>query len=222
MLLENTIVRLLQYMWDHADQLLGYTLGHIAMVASGLALALLVGIPLGMISARSERAASIILAAANIIQVFPSLALLALLMIVLGLGFYTVVAGLFLYSLLPVIRNTYVGLKQVDRSVTEAGRGVGMSALQLLIKVQLPLSLPFLMAGLRVAAVIAIGVATLAPMIGGDGLGREIYSGINYRNEIRIYAGAIPAALLAIIADLVLGRIQGRLESGVRRQAANR
>nr|WP_230986894.1 ABC transporter permease [Cohnella fermenti] len=200
-------------MQDNWPHLLSLIWSHIVMVLCGLALALVVGIPLGIVSARSERLAAVILAAANIVQVVPSLALLALLMIFLGLGFKTIVVGLFLYSLLPVIRHTYVGIKQVDKGVVEAGRGIGMSPLQLLMKIKLPLSLPFLMAGLRVAAVIAIGVATLAPLIGGEGLGREIYSGLNMRNNVQIYAGAIPAALLAILADLVLGRLQGRLRA---------
>lgn len=215
---QNMMVQLYQYVQDNAGHLLTLTLEHILMVLCGLGLALLVGIPLGIISARNEKLASIILAVANIIQVLPSLALLALLMIMLGLGFKTIVVGLFLYSLLPIIRNTYVGLKQVDKGIVEAGRGVGMSSLQLLFKVQLPMSLPFLMAGLRVAAVIAIGVAALAPLIGGDGLGREIYAGLNLRNNLKIYAGAIPAALLAILADLILGRLEVKLKRG-RRQA---
>ena len=206
-------MELLAYLQDNWLHLLSLTWGHIVMVLCGLGLALAVGIPLGIVSARNERLAAVILAAANVIQVLPSLALLALLMIVLGLGFKTIVVGLFLYSLLPVIRHTYVGLKQVDRGIVDAGRGVGMSQLQLLAKVQLPLSLPFLMAGLRVAAVIAIGVATLAPLIGGDGLGREIYAGLNLRNNVQIYAGAIPAALLAILADIVLGRLQTKFRA---------
>lgn len=206
-------MELLAYLQDNWQHLLSLTWSHIVMVLCGLGLALVVGIPLGIVSARNERLAQIILATANIVQVLPSLALLALLMIMLGLGFKTIVVGLFLYSLLPVIRHTYVGLKQVDSGITDAGRGVGMSALQLLTKVQLPLSLPFLMAGLRVAAVIAIGVATLAPLIGGDGLGREIYSGLNMRNNVKIFAGAIPAAMLAILADIVLGRMQARFRA---------
>lgn len=206
-------MELLEYLQDNWQHLLSLTWGHIVMVLCGLGLALAVGIPLGIVSARNERLAQVILATANVVQVLPSLALLALLMIVLGLGFKTIVVGLFLYSLLPVIRHTYVGLKQVDKGITDAGRGVGMSALQLLAKVQLPLSLPFLMAGLRVAAVIAIGVATLAPLIGGDGLGREIYSGLNMRNNVKIFAGAIPAAMLAILADIVLGRLQSRFRA---------
>lgn len=211
---QNVVVQLLHYMQDNAGHLLSLTWDHIIMVLCGLGLALLVGIPLGIISARNEKLASIILTTANIIQVIPSLALLALLMIVLGLGFKTIVVGLFLYSLLPIIRNTYVGLKQVDAGISEAGKGVGMSSLQLLLKVQLPLSLPFLMAGLRIAAVIAIGVATLAPLIGGEGLGREIYAGLNLRNSVKIYAGAIPAALMAIMADIFLGRLQEKLKTG--------
>ncbi|MBB6675127.1 ABC transporter permease [Cohnella nanjingensis] len=208
----------LNYMQDHAGYLLSLTWGHLVMVFCGLGLALLVGIPLGVVCAKNEKLAPWILTTANIIQVLPSLALLALVMIMLGLGFKTIVFSLFLYSLLPIIRNTYVGLKEVDAGVNEAGKGVGMSAWQLLFKVQLPLSLPFLMAGLRLAAVIAIGVATLAPLIGGEGLGREIYAGLNLRNNLKIYAGAIPAALLAILADIVLGKLQDKLKQG-RRQA---
>ncbi|WP_429368307.1 ABC transporter permease [Paenibacillus sp. DS2015] len=204
-------LNLLQYVQQNAGYLLHLTWVHIIMVFSGLGLALIVGIPLGVLSARSKKLAAFILPVANFIQVIPSLALLALLMIVLGLGFKTVVVGLFLYSLLPIIRNTYMGLIQVDPGISEAGKGVGMSSMQLLLQVQLPLALPFLMAGLRIAAVIAIGVATLAPLIGGEGLGREIYSGLNLHNNIKIYAGAIPACLLAILADIFLGMLQNKL-----------
>lgn len=207
---QNGVGALLIYMQENGGYLLTLAWNHIVMVLTGVGLALVAGIPLGMLCLRNERLAGFILAAANTIQVLPSLALLALLMIFLGLGFKTIVAGLFLYSLLPVIKNTYVGLKQVDANLLEAGKGIGMSPLQLLMKVQFPLSLPFLAAGIRLAAVIAIGVATLAPLIGGDGLGREIYAGLNLRNSLKIYAGAIPAALLAILADVLLGRLQGR------------
>jgi osmoprotectant transport system permease protein len=211
----NFGMQLFNYVSGHTGELLELTLQHILMVLCGIGLALVVGIPLGIISARHKRWGSIIMSAANVIQVFPSLALLAILMIVFGLGFYTVVIGLFLYSLLPIIRNTFVGLTQVDRSVTDAGVGMGMSGAQLIWRVQLPLSVPFVLAGLRVAAVIAIGVATMAPLIGGDGLGREIYAGINARNPVRIYAGAIPAAALAFAADIALGRLQQKKRSAV-------
>ncbi|MBN6187205.1 ABC transporter permease [Aneurinibacillus sp. BA2021] len=207
---ENIYSDTVRYLANNWDTLLLLTVQHIGMVVSGVFLALIVGIPLGILAARKERAAGAILALANVIQVFPSLALLAILMIFFGIGFTSVVIGLFLYSLLPIIRNTYVGLKEVDKSATEAGVGVGMTAFQLLMKVQLPLALSFILSGIRIAAVIAIGVATLAPFIGGEGLGKEIYSGINLRDPIKIYTSAILAALLAIAADLLLGKAQKR------------
>ncbi|GLX66162.1 ABC transporter permease [Paenibacillus glycanilyticus] len=197
-----------RYVKENWPDLLVFTGQHIMMVLIGLLLALVVGIPFGILASRNRVNARIILTVANIIQVFPSLALLVLLMVVFGLGTTTVVVGLFLYSLLPVIRNTYVGLTQVDKSIMEAGKGVGMSPLQIMLQVQLPLALPFMLTGIRIAAVIAIGVATIAPLVGGDGLGREIYSGINMNNSARLYAGAIPAAILALLADLALERVQ--------------
>jgi osmoprotectant transport system permease protein len=197
-----------RYVRENWVDLLVFTGQHIMMVLIGLLLALVVGIPLGIMASRNRVSARIILTVANIIQVFPSLALLVLLMVVFGLGTTTVVVGLFLYSLLPVIRNTYVGLTQVDKSIMEAGKGVGMSPLQIMMSVQLPLALPFMLTGIRIAAVIAIGVATIAPLVGGDGLGREIYSGINMNNSARLYAGAIPAAILALLADFALERLQ--------------
>jgi osmoprotectant transport system permease protein len=137
--------------------------------------------------------------------------MLVLLMMWLGLGTFTVTIGLFLYSLNPVVRNTYVGLTEVNPSYVEAGRGVGMSRLQMLLQVRLPLSLTYIVSGIRIAAVIAVGVAAIAPLVGGEGLGREIYAGINNQNPLRIYAGAIPAALLAIVADIALGAAQRKL-----------
>jgi len=197
-----------RYIRENWMDLLVFTGQHIFMVLIGLLLALAVGIPLGVLASRNRRTGQVILTLANIIQVFPSLALLVLLMVAFGLGTTTVVIGLFLYSLLPIIRNTYVGLTQVDKSIMEAGKGVGMSPLQVMLSVQVPLALPFILTGIRIAAVIAIGVATIAPLVGGDGLGREIYSGINMSNSARLYAGAIPAALLALVADLLLEKVQ--------------
>lgn len=206
------IITFFQYFGKNWADLLALTYDHILMVLLGMILALAVGIPLGIICAKNNKLASGIMAVANIIQVFPSLALLAVLMLFFGLGFNTVVIGLFLYALLPIIRNTYVGLKEVDPSISQAGRGVGMATIQLLLKVQLPLSLPFLLAGVRVALVISIGVATLAPFIGGEGLGRMIYSGINLRDPMKIYSGAIIAAIMAILADYLLGKAQKKLD----------
>lgn len=188
------------------------TYEHILMVFLGIGLALIVGVPLGILCTKNKRFETIIISLANVIQVVPSLAMLAILMIIFGLGLKTIVIGLFLYSLLPIIRNTFVGLREVNQNSVEAGEGMGMTPMQILFKVKFPLSLPFILAGLRIAVVIAIGVATLAPFIGGEGLGREIVSGINVRDANKIYGGAIMATLLAIILDYLLGKLQTRLE----------
>lgn len=211
----NFIVELGSYMLENSSELLELTIEHLLMVTYGIALALIVGIPLGIIAAKNDKLAPIIISVTNVIQLIPSLALLAILMLYFGFGFKTVVIGLFLYSLLPIVKNTYVGIKEVDESIVEAGIGNGMTTLQLLAKVQFPLSIPFLMAGLRLAAVIAISVATIGPYIGADGLGREIVSGISLQSDVKIYAGAIPATLMAIIADFILGRIENKTKSRI-------
>jgi len=211
----NFIIELSTYMVENANELFTLTIEHLLMVVYGIGIALIVGVPLGIIAAKHEKLAPIIISVTNVIQLIPSLALLAILMLYFGFGFKTVVIGLFLYSLLPIVKNTYVGIKEVDDSIIEAGIGNGMTSLQLLAKIQLPLSIPFLMAGLRLAAVIAISVATIGPYIGADGLGREIISGISLQSDVKIYAGAIPATLMAIIADLILGKIENKTKKRI-------
>lgn len=218
---EWTIADLLAYIGRNTDLLWEYFVTHIVMVLVGVGLAFVIGVPLGVLCARYNGLSKLILAVTSTLQVIPSLALLVLLMLAFGLGTKTVIVGLLLYSLNPVVRNTYVGLKQVNPSYVEAGRGVGMSTLQLLFKVRFPLALTYMLTGLRIAAVIAIGVATIAPIVGGDGLGREIYAGINAQNPLRIYAGAIPAALLAIVADVLLAVLQKRWNFSERKSKKN-
>lgn len=208
----DVLLSFFDYISSNFMILLEMTYEHILMVIFGVLLALVIGIPLGVASANNKRIEFVILTLANMIQVIPSLALLAILMIIFGLGFKTVVIGLALYSLLPIIRNTTVGLKEVDYELVEAGTGVGMTRLQLLFKVKFPLSLPFLLAGIRIALVIGVGVATIAPFIGGGGLGSEIISGINLRNSNKIYAGAIFASILGILLDYLIGKTQKRIE----------
>ncbi|BBH19459.1 glycine betaine/carnitine/choline transport system permease protein OpuCD [Paenibacillus baekrokdamisoli] len=211
----------IDYVQRNSGMLLGYLYAHILMVLIGVGLAFIVGVPLGALCTRNRIWERLILTVTNILQVVPSLAMLVLLLLIMGLGSSTVTVGLFLYSLNPIVRNTFVGLKQVNPSYVEAGRGVGMSRLQILFQIRFPLALTYMMTGLRISAVIAIGVATIAPLIGGNGLGREIYAGINNGNSLRIFAGAIPAALLAIVADLVLGTIQRKLKFEGRRSKSN-
>lgn len=204
------ITNLVTYMIDNSGHLLALSIEHLLMVGYGIGLALIVGIPLGIIAAKFEKLAPIIIALTNVLQLIPSLAMLAILMLYFGFGFKTIVIGLFLYSLLPIVKNTYVGIKEVDDSIIEAGIGNGMTTMQLLRKIQFPLSIPFLLAGIRLAAVIAISVATIGPYIGAGGLGKEIVSGISLQNDLMIYAGAIPATIIAIIADFILGKIENK------------
>lgn len=207
------IIELVKYMIGNYQELLALSFEHILMVAYGIGMALIVGIPLGIISAKYERLAPIIISIVNVLQLIPSLAMLAILMLYFGFGFKTIVIGLFLYSLMPIVKNTYVGIKEVDESIIEAGIGNGMTSLQLLYKIQFPLSIPYLMAGIRLAAVIAISVATIGPYIGAGGLGKEIISGISLQSDVKIYAGAIPATLIAIFADFILGKIEKKSKS---------
>jgi len=204
------IAELGNYMVENYDELLYLTIEHLLMVAYGIGLALLVGVPLGILASKYEKIAPIILSVTNVFQLTPSLAMLGILMLYFGFGFKTIVIALFLYSLLPIVKNTYVGIKEVDESILEAGTGIGMTNLQLLMKIQFPLSIPFLMAGLRIAAVIAISVAAIGPYIGAGGLGKEIVSGISIQSDVKIFAGAIPATLMALIADFVLGKLENK------------
>lgn len=204
------ITNLATYMFEHSGYLLGLTIEHLLMVGYGIGLALLVGVPLGVLAAKFRKLAPVIISMTNVLQLIPSLAMLAILMLYLGFGFTTIVVGLFLYSLMPIVKNTYVGIKEVDDHVIEAGIGNGMTSLQILRKIQFPLSVPFLLAGVRLAAVIAISVATIGPYVGSGGLGTEIVSGISLQDNVKIYAGAIPATLLAVIADFFLGKFEKR------------
>lgn len=202
------IADIVHYMIENSSKLLHLTLEHILMVGYGMILALLVGVTLGIIAAKYEKLAPIIISITNVIQLIPSLAMLAILMLYMGFGYNTVIIGLFFYSLLPIVKNTYVGLKEVDNSIVEAGVGSGMKPFQLLAKIQFPLTLPYLMAGLRLATVIAISVTTIGPYVGAGGLGTVIVSGISTQSDVKIYAGSIIAAVIAIVLDFILGKVE--------------
>jgi osmoprotectant transport system permease protein len=153
---------------------------------------------------------------ANIFQTIPSLALFGFLIpvpIIGGIGARTAIIALILYSFLPIIRNTYTGIISVDSAIKEAGRGMGMTEQELLFQVELPLALGFILAGIRVASVIGVGLATIAAAIGAGGLGTFIFAGVGMVNNNLILLGAIPAALMALVIDLVLGAIEHRLSS---------
>jgi len=206
-----------QYMLQNHQEVLELTLEHLGMVAASTLLAVLIGIPLGIFIARHPGWDKPVLGGANIIQTIPSLALFGFLLPVPWIGARSgrlAVLALMLYALLPLIRNTYTGIRGVDPAVVEAGRGMGMTNRQLLWQVQLPLALGVIIAGVRVATVISVGLATIAAAIGAGGLGEYIFRGLAMVNNQLILAGAIPAALLALLADVSLGWVERRLRAG--------
>jgi osmoprotectant transport system permease protein len=201
-------------MLENHTEVLELTLEHLWLVGVSTLLAVLIGIPLGILIAHWPALNKPVLASANIIQTIPSLALFGFLLPAPWIGARAdrlAILALLLYALLPLIRNTYTGIQGVDPSVVEAGRGMGMTTRQLLWQVQLPLALGVIIAGVRVAVVISVGLATIAAAIGAGGLGEYIFRGLAMVNDSVILAGAIPAAMLALLADVTLGWLEKRL-----------
>ncbi len=190
------------------SEILQQLLEHIELTFISLFFATLIGISIGIFIGTKKRFAQPFIGFVNIIQTIPSIALLGFLLPLFGIGIVPAIIALFLYALLPIVRNTYTGLIEVDSSITEAATAMGMSLTQILLKVKLPLALPYIMAGIRTASVINVGVATLSAFIAAGGLGEFILQGIQLNNTNMILAGAIPASLLALLMDAVLGIIQ--------------
>ncbi|MFS2189639.1 ABC transporter permease/substrate-binding protein [Mucilaginibacter sp. Mucisp84] len=197
-----------QFMQQQAGKLQEQTLQHIGLTFISLCIAVLVGLPLGILIVRKKQFAGVVLGIAGVLQTIPSIALLGFMIPLLGIGPKPAIVALLLYALLPIIRNTYTGILGVDASVKEAAVAMGMSKWQILFKVELPLAMPVIFAGIRTATVINVGVATLASLIAAGGLGEFIFGGISLNNTNMILAGAIPSALLAVIFDLLLSMVQ--------------
>ncbi len=204
---------ILQFFWKNQAQVYALTLEHLWLVAISMLLAVSIGLPLGIVGTRRPAFGKAILGASTIVQTIPSLALFGFLLSSPWLGARAdrlAVTALTLYALLPIIQNTYAGITGVDASVREAARGMGMTDFQLLLQVELPLAMSVILAGVRVATVITIGVATIAAAIGAGGLGEFIFRGLAMVDNRVILAGAIPAALMALLADFLLGRLERR------------
>lgn len=202
------------FLIKYAPEILQETATHLLLVGVSIGVSTLVGIPLGILITRQTYLRQPILAIANILQTIPSLALFGFLIsvpIIGGIGAKTAVIALTLYSFLPIIRNTYTGITSVDTAIREAARGMGMTDKQMLLQVEIPLALGIILAGVRVATVIAIGVATIAAAIGAGGLGVFVFRGIAMVNNDLILAGAVPAAVLAILADWAIALLEQRL-----------
>lgn len=204
----------IRFLIRNHTQVLELTLEHLWLVGLSTALAMLIGIPLGIAIAHWPRWNKPVLAGANIIQTIPSLALFGFLLPVPWLGSRAdrlAILALTLYALLPIIRNTYAGIRGVDAAVVEAGRGMGLTESQLLLQVELPLAVSVILSGVRIAVVISVGLATIAAAIGAGGLGEFIFRGLAMVDNRVILAGAIPAAVLALLADFGVGWLERQL-----------
>ena len=203
----------IDFITHNYGQILNLSMQHLFLAVVSTLIAALIGIPAGILLTRKPGLSPTILGIANVLQTIPSLALLGFMLSIPffgGIGSGAAITALVLYALLPVIRNTYTGIASVDPAVREAGRGMGMTDRQLLLMVEVPLASGVIFAGLRIAMVVSIGVATVAAAIGAGGLGEFIFRGLSTVNNTLILAGAIPAALLAIIVDFALGKIEKR------------
>jgi osmoprotectant transport system permease protein len=203
------------FLIKYASEILQHTLEHLFLVGVAISVAIIIGIPLGILITRQTQLRQPILGIANVLQTIPSLALFGLLIpvpVIGGIGVVPAIVALTLYSLLPIIRNTYTGITGVDPAIREAGRGMGMTDRELLLQVEIPLAVGVILAGVRVATVIAIGIATIAAAIGAGGLGVFIFRGIAVVNNQLILAGAVPAAVIALLADLLIGLLEKRLK----------
>jgi len=205
-------------MWEflkhHRLEITTLTVEHIWLVLASMGIAVLIGVPVGILLTRKPKLREPVIGGANIIETIPSLALFGFLLPAPWLGARAdriAITALALYALLPIVRNTYVGITGVDAGVREAARGMGLTSRQMLWQVELPLAMSVILAGIRTATVLCIGIATIAAAIGAGGLGEFIFRGLAMVNDSLILAGAIPAAILALAADLVLGWLEARL-----------
>ena len=208
------VVGLASYMWRNRTDILGHARRHIVLVIISLGSAALLAIPAGLMLVRVAGGAEGVVRAIGLVQTIPSLALLAFMIPALGIGVVPAVVALFLYSLFPILRNTYTGVRDANPAAVDAARALGMTPAQLLRHVRLPLAAPVIMAGLRTAAVINVGTATIAAFIGAGGLGDPIVAGLALSDTRLILSGAIPAAALALLVDGALGLAEKRVAPG--------
>jgi len=206
-------MKLIQFFLNNSSYILEKVGEHLYLAGVAVLLACAVGIPVGFLITNNKKVASIVVGVANTIQTIPSLALFAFAISVFGIGADNAIFALFLYALLPIIKNTLIGIRNVSPTMIEAARGMGMSRAQIMFQVEVPLAISVIMGGVRIATVTAIGIATIATLIGAGGLGQLIYQGIGMMNYEMIFAGAICSAALALLADFLLGLIEKKLTS---------
>lgn len=202
------MITLINYMVDHGSQIWSLTIEHIEMTAIAVGISILIGVPLGILISYVRKLDKPVIGTANVVQAIPSMALLGLGIPLLGIGILPAVVMVIIYSLLPIIKNTYTGISGIDPLMVEAARGIGLNRWQVLKKVKLPMALPIIMAGVRISAVTAVGLMTMAAFIGAGGLGYLVFAGIRTVNNYQILAGAIPACILALVVDFLMGLVE--------------
>ncbi len=204
---------MLNFMLTHGSEIFQKTLEHVSLSLSAVLLACLVGIPVGFLIVGHKKASKIVLGFANIIQTIPSLAMFAFALPIFGIGLKPAIFALFLYALLPILKNTLLGIRSVDPAIIKAAKGMGMSRFQIMFMVEVPLSISIIMGGVRIATVTSIGVTTIATLIAAGGLGDFIYQGLSTFNQPMILTGAVLSAGLALLADFGLGIVEKKLTS---------
>ncbi|MGM9902702.1 glycine betaine/carnitine/choline ABC transporter permease [Enterococcus sp. 10A9_DIV0425] len=200
-----------EFLQQHGSEILAKSLEHLYISAIALVLGITIAVPLGILLTRFPKIAAMIIGLTSALQTVPSLALLALMIPLFGVGKTPAIIALFIYSLLPILRNTYIGMKNVDWNYRDVAKGMGMTNLQSIFLVEFPIAMPTIMAGIRLAAVYVIAWATLASYIGAGGLGDLIFSGLNNYQPDLIIAGTVPVTILALLADFLLGILEDRL-----------
>lgn len=202
---------MINFLNQYGADILSKTGQHIYISAVALALGIIVAVPLGMLLTRAPKISGAVIGIASVMQTIPALALLAIMIPIFGIGSTPAIVALFIYSLLPILRNTYLGLTSVDPALIDAAKGMGMNSFQRMWKVELQLALPVIMAGVRLSATYVIAWTTLASYIGAGGLGDLIFNGLNlYRSDL-ILGGSIPVIILALVADFLLGKLEAKL-----------
>lgn len=209
-----------QFLQEHGNELVTKSFEHLYISATSLFLGILIAVPLGIALTRTKKTANIVIGIASLLQTIPSLALLTMFIPIFGVGKLTAIVALFIYSLLPILRNTYLGIKQVDPNLVDAAKGMGMTNFERIRYVEFPIAIPTIMRGIRLGAVYVIAWATLASYIGGGGLGDMIFSGLNLYKPDLIIGGTIPVIMLALISDFLLGLLEKRLSPGLKGEKA--
>lgn len=201
----------LEVFMQRREELVQLLLEHIQMTSAAVLISICIGIPLGIFVTKNKKASSIVIGIANIMQSIPSIGLLAFLVPVVGIGQKPAIIMVIIYALLPIIKNTYIGITGIQQSAIESASSIGLTKWRILYKIQIPIAMPYIMAGVRISAVTAVGTVTIAAFAGAGGLGWLINLGLNANDADLVLLGALPACLLALVVDFVLGKVENAL-----------